>query len=500
QEIAFEQKEREHLKNHGNAAKHPRKDWLLEFIKKNKNEKILLICRYKDRAEALFEGISSRLNIKMTVFHEDLSLMQRDRNAAWFSDEDGAQLLLCSEIGSEGRNFQFAHHLVLFDLPLDPELLEQRIGRLDRIGQGSTIHLHVPYIKGTSQELLFRWFHEGINAFEEQVQGGALFVENFYSQLRKFLLAPENASEDFNKLIEDTSTFRSKLKDKLKRGRDRLLELQSFQPAKADEIIHELQQLDLSRELDRYLLNMFDHYGIHVEELSDRLWLLQRGQMLTDKLTLIPEQGKLITLQRSTAVKRDDVEFMTWDHPMLSSIADMMLGSDSGNASFVQVRASDCELSKDIFFEIIYVLEAVCPEGIDIKQFMPLTPFRIFCNHKNKSLSHSEASKLLEADKTDAPAQSITENLNIIKDMLRATTTYALELAEVEAASLRKAAQEIMQATYSYELDRMLALHQIKGTVNELEIKSLTEERKALDKGIDTSTIRMDSIRMYQII
>ena len=65
--------------------------------------------------------------------------MQRDRNAAWFADPEGARILLCSEIGSEGRNFRFAHHLVLFDLPLNPELLEQRIGRLDRIGQTETI-------------------------------------------------------------------------------------------------------------------------------------------------------------------------------------------------------------------------------------------------------------------------------------------------------------------------------------------------------------------------
>ena len=61
--------------------------------------------------------------------------------------------LLCSEIGSEGRNFQFAHHLVLFDLPSNPDLLEQRIGRLDRIGQTQTIRLHVPYFENSAQSL-----------------------------------------------------------------------------------------------------------------------------------------------------------------------------------------------------------------------------------------------------------------------------------------------------------------------------------------------------------
>jgi len=80
--------------------------------------------------------------------------VQRDRNAAWFAESDGARLLLCSEIGSEGRNFQFAQHLVLFDLPLNPELLEQRIGRLDRIGQTADIQIHVPYLARSPQEVL----------------------------------------------------------------------------------------------------------------------------------------------------------------------------------------------------------------------------------------------------------------------------------------------------------------------------------------------------------
>ena len=53
--------------------------------------------------------------------------------------------------------------LVALDLvgPLEPELLEQRIGRLDRIGQTSDIHIHIPVVPGTPQELLARWYHEG---------------------------------------------------------------------------------------------------------------------------------------------------------------------------------------------------------------------------------------------------------------------------------------------------------------------------------------------------
>src|SRR4029077_10615814 len=132
--------------------------WLIDLLRSLDPAKVLLICRTQAKVTAIDAALRQRVqNVKIALFHEGLSLIQRDRNAAWFAERDGARILICSEIGSEGRNFQFSHHLVLFDLPLDPELLEQRIGRLDRIGQKSEIQVHVPYVAGSSHEVLVRW-------------------------------------------------------------------------------------------------------------------------------------------------------------------------------------------------------------------------------------------------------------------------------------------------------------------------------------------------------
>ncbi|MCH2379475.1 MAG: RNA polymerase-associated protein RapA, partial [Pedosphaera sp.] len=157
----------------------PRIAWLGRLLHELGGEKALLICCNRDKALAIEKAVSRQVPVKTAVFHEDLSLVQRDRNAAWFAEEDGARLLICSEIGSEGRNFQFAHHLVLFDLPLNPELLEQRIGRLDRIGQTQTIHLHVPFLERSPQEVLARWYHEGLDAFESNLQGANQLLRKF---------------------------------------------------------------------------------------------------------------------------------------------------------------------------------------------------------------------------------------------------------------------------------------------------------------------------------
>ncbi len=110
----------------------PRVEWLMGHLTSHRSQKVLVICAKAATALQLEQVLREREGIRAAVFHEGMSIIERDRAAAWFAEEDtGAQVLLCSEIGSEGRNFQFASNLVMFDLPFNPDLLEQRIGRLD---------------------------------------------------------------------------------------------------------------------------------------------------------------------------------------------------------------------------------------------------------------------------------------------------------------------------------------------------------------------------------
>ncbi|MDX1696598.1 MAG: RNA polymerase-associated protein RapA, partial [Ketobacteraceae bacterium] len=106
-------------------AEDPRVAWLLEFLKASRSRKVLIICHHRETATALEKHLTLRGGVLCASFHEKLSIIERDRAAAWFAEEEtGAQALICSEIGSEGRNFQFCHHLVMFDLPMPVDLLE----------------------------------------------------------------------------------------------------------------------------------------------------------------------------------------------------------------------------------------------------------------------------------------------------------------------------------------------------------------------------------------
>ncbi|WP_438806294.1 helicase-related protein [Sodalis sp. (in: enterobacteria)] len=162
--------------------------WLVDFLLDQRQEKVLVICAHTGTALQLEQVLREREGIRAAVFHKGLSLVDRDRAAAYFaSAEDGAQVLLCSEIGSESRNFQFASQMVMFELPFNPDLLEQPIGRLDRIGQNRDIQIHIPYLEQSAQEMLLRWYHERLDAFEHTCPTGRALYDETYQLLQCYL-------------------------------------------------------------------------------------------------------------------------------------------------------------------------------------------------------------------------------------------------------------------------------------------------------------------------
>ncbi|MDU4395134.1 MAG: RNA polymerase-associated protein RapA, partial [Acinetobacter ursingii] len=231
----------------------PRVAWLMEILRKDlKHKKVLLIARSGPVVEALENALRLHAGIRTAMFHEGMSLLERDQAAAYFAEDSyGAQILLCSEIGSEGRNFQFASDLILFDLPANPDVLEQRIGRLDRIGQENRIQIHVPYLIGTAQERMFRWYNEALNIFGSISPTAQTLQENFIVDLKECLLA--DLGQRFEDLLEEVNVQRQALEAELQAGRDRLLEYNSCRPVVAQQIVEALEDYDDNTTLPMFM-------------------------------------------------------------------------------------------------------------------------------------------------------------------------------------------------------------------------------------------------------
>jgi ATP-dependent helicase HepA len=119
-----------------------RAGWLLAEVPRwrQAREKALVFVADADEAEELKSFLEVRTRTHVALFHERMPAARRDIEVARFR-ETRAPLLISSEAGGEGRNFQFCERMVHYDLPADPVLLEQRIGRLDRIGRTRPVEI-----------------------------------------------------------------------------------------------------------------------------------------------------------------------------------------------------------------------------------------------------------------------------------------------------------------------------------------------------------------------
>jgi ATP-dependent helicase HepA len=475
----------------------PRVHWLLLILKKINPAKVLLICKSKEKVLALEEVLAKRANLKVSVFHEDLTIVQRDRNAAWFCESDGAQILLCSEIGSEGRNFQFAHNLILFDLPLHPELLEQRIGRLDRIGQTENIHIHIPYLDHSPQQMLVRWFHEGLNAFEENLEGGneisKLFRDRLLILFKSYSFT--NVNKELEALISETAMFQKELQKNLADGRDRLLEMNSFRPKIAEKLVDQIKKEDCDKSLENYFTKVFNHFDIEMEDIASRTYFLHPVSEITEVFPSIPPEGTCVTFDRKRALSREDISFLTWDHPMTIGSIDMVLSSGTGSASFGVLRGTS---SPGLLLELIFVLETSSDLSIYVDRFLPNTPIRIVVDHNGNNVTHSYSVELFDKKLIPGQIDALLDNKSLVELIIPNMISVATKIAEEQSVNEIAQGLQRMNLTLNHEIDRLNNLQKQNKNIRPEEIQIALNEQLKLTSLIKNARVRLDAIQLIR--
>jgi ATP-dependent helicase HepA len=465
--------------------------WLAELLKELGDEKALLICQSRALAERIAEALQRVLNVPCGLFHEDLTLMQRDRNAAYFAEPDGARILICSEIGSEGRNFQFAHHLVLFDLPANPELLEQRIGRLDRIGQSALIQIHVPYVPGTESEVLARWYYEGLGAFEKNLHGAMEIAAQLRPELEELRAGFD--SKKLTAFLKRSRQLQTSVARRLERGHDRLLELNSCRPEVVAPLLAQIRAADEDPVFEEFFLNLLDHCGVQAEDLGGghRSYLLRPGPLLTQALPGLTEEGLSVTFQRNRALSREDVRFMSGDHPMVQGALDQLLSAENGNACFGVWKGSGQE---SILLEAYAVVECVAPAALHVDRFLPATPIRTVINHEFEDVTEDPDLREWHLEKGDI--FKLLDKGAVKRKLLPAMLEKARTATAEKMTALVAAAQETMHAQLQGELDRLEDLRSRNDHVRVDEIEALTRQKAELQAALSEARPRLDALRL----
>ncbi|MGH8029123.1 MAG: helicase-related protein, partial [Arenimonas sp.] len=472
-------------------ARDPRMDWLLALLDRIAPAKALLLCRSRAKVQALEEALRLRSGLPVARFHEDMNLLQRDRNAAYFADPDGARLLLASEIGAEGRNFQFAQHLILWDLPLDPDMLEQRIGRLDRIGQAGDVHIHAAAVAGSAQEALLRWLHEGLDAFSTVVADGRELLRRHGDELVAIAESdPEGREPLLGELIERTRRSHAELADVIARGRDRLLELGSGRGG--GELLATLRHADTEAAHDDYALRLLEAFGVQHEPLSPQLWSLDPEYATVEGLPELSSGARTATLERGTALARDDVLYLRADHPLVRSAQELLLSSETGNAAFL---VDDSLPPRSVLLETLHVVECIAPEALNADRFLPPQPLRVAVDTRlqvRADFTPSERAVLRAGDRQFdlSPMRKVLATL--VPPMLECARAEAERLAALRAGIAAAMADALLGA----EITRLEALARVNPAVRTEELDALRTERERLLAALPTARPRLDALRL----
>ena len=344
---------------------------------KERDAKVLVFTESRDTLDAL----QSRLQedgVVALAYHGDLALVERDRQVARFRDPEGPRVLLCTEVGGEGRNFQFSHHLVHYDLPWSPAVVEQRIGRLDRIGQAKPVDIHVFEAPGTLSADVLEVLDGAVGVFGETVGGLDAVLEEVEPRLTELALAkPKDRAAYVKELTRKVAAARAQVKQ----AYDPLLDLRSFDREAVSALVQRAQvrsgiEADEDESLEDGLWSVARDLDERLEETVTELALKVGLGVDTDQqvdafqcafhfghalnvealpgLDISKERTVLGTFWRDTAVEQEEIEYFATGHGIVEALFGFLRDGPFGRngARFVEVRGPTRARGLELLFHV----------------------------------------------------------------------------------------------------------------------------------------------------
>lgn len=482
----------------------PRVDWLLDTVRGMDGEKVVLICASERIVHMLARVFRERTALKVAVFHEGLSIVERDRQAAWFAEPDGAVILLCSEIGGEGRNFQFSHNLILFDLPLHPDLVEQRIGRLDRIGQEHPVHIHIPYLADTQSEALMRWHRDALQSFERPVNGAEQVMLAMHWQLGEVLKAFSPSHPQFAKresLLADlnlqTQRSLAHVREAIQESVDFLVDLNSYDEIEGQRLIDQVHIQDADPLLAEWMSRVFDRFGV-VEEQVDTMGRLRihAGEMMfVDVFPGLPNHDMGATYRRTLALAREELQFLSQDHPLVEGALGLMLDGDAGRAAVCVWEDAGFQT---VLLQCLFVLDTSGPPALELHRFVPITPIEVIVDGQGELRGELDAS--LRGAHLGKAAPEVVERMQpLFRDRVPALLDEAQAQASRTAQPVVAEALDSARRLLNEQQQRLIELRRINPTLPQSEVEHHARKMAQTLRAIEAAEVHLDALRVIVV-
>ena len=349
-------------------------------------------------------------------------------------------VLISTESGGEGRNLQFSNVLINYDLPWNPMKVEQRIGRIDRIGQRRPVYIYNLAVVGTIEERVLELLEHRIRLFTESV--GAL--EPILGEVEKEL--ERIVRLDAAEYAIEVSRYGENMDRKIRNAREQERVLADYALDRAslrrDKAMFLLQgsQMAGHRELREFTNRALSYSGSQLIDHPEGGQELVFSKDYTRRLTRCPEKVRGV-FNPEAAIHLDDLQLFAFGHPIIESILD-----DTERSGPVCTAYESAELPVGCWVEVIYEYRADPVTGT----------FRSTRGAKGQLLRH-RIGPTLEVESTALtkwPAGGRRVRLSSIPDWISQAVDASEALADAEFVSFRRTAFQIWGQTRSEERQR----------------------------------------------
>ena len=323
------------------ARRDPRVRWLARHLRawREAGDKTLVFVARREALVALREALERQAQVKIGIFHEEMSAARRDIEVAQLRRASGPSVLISTECGGEGRNFEFCRRLVLFDLPWNPMTVEQRIGRLDRIGRDRPVEIvtfHPPGGLGAEVADLMAsldLFREPLSSLARHVEG----VEPLIEAAAQVAGAP--LADDARRQLDDDLRA---ARDRLRQAAARELHRDPYRPDRASAILARVPG-NLDELTEDVVVAACERSGFDVErQRGERTWAIELGaRALLDHLPGVSGGNRFLgTFSREVAVANETLDFFASGHPLVEGVLAELEDSPRGRVALLHLPGS----------------------------------------------------------------------------------------------------------------------------------------------------------------
>ena len=193
------------------------------------------------------------------------------------------------------------------------------------------------------------------------------------------------------------------------------------------------------------------------------------------------------------ALAREDLAFLTPDHPMVRGAVDMVLGGNEGTVGFVEWRESPL---KGFGLDAVFILEATAPGHLHIDRFLAPTPIRVMVDQAGEDVSHL-LPRLDLSDLEQAPTGLLEEHHDLVRQAgAQAAGGRGAARSNLRQSTVKKEAHKEAEKRLGAERDRLKNLMSINPSVTAADVQEADKLLQETLKHILAAELRLDAVRL----